>query len=72
MSQADASFEENRPALARLAYRMLGSRADADDVLQEAYLRWSREPRDGVASPRAYLYSIVTRLCIDAPEFDRG
>jgi RNA polymerase sigma-70 factor, ECF subfamily len=66
MSTADDLFEENRPALARLAYRMLGSRADADDVLQEAYLRWSRAGRDAVKSPRAYLHSIVTRLCIDA------
>jgi RNA polymerase sigma-70 factor, ECF subfamily len=66
MSPADAIFEQHRPALARLAYRMLGSHADADDVLQEAYLRWSREPRDDVAAPRAYLFSIVTRLCIDA------
>ena len=39
---ADEVFEEHRPALARLAYRMLGSLADADDVLQEAYLRWAR------------------------------
>jgi RNA polymerase sigma-70 factor, ECF subfamily len=44
---------------------MLGSLADADDVLQEAYLRWSRADRESVQSPRAYLLSIVTRLCID-------
>jgi RNA polymerase sigma-70 factor, ECF subfamily len=65
MSQADQVFEEHRPALARLAYRMLGSLADADDVLQEAYLRWTREDRDAIEAPRAYLTSIVTRLCID-------
>ena len=65
MSQADEIFEEHRPALARLAYRMLGSLADADDVLQEAYLRWARDSREAVQSPRAYLLSIVTRLCID-------
>ena len=59
------SFEEQRPGLARLAYRMLGSRADADDVLQEAYVRWAREDRHEVHSPRAYLTSVVTRLCID-------
>jgi RNA polymerase sigma-70 factor (ECF subfamily) len=63
---ADDLFEENRPALVRLAYRMLGSLADADDVLQEAYLRWSRTEREAVKSPRAYLHSVVTRLCIDA------
>jgi RNA polymerase sigma-70 factor (ECF subfamily) len=65
MSQADDIFEDHRPALARLAYRMLGSLADVDDVLQEAYLRWTRDNRERVQSPRAYLFSIVTRLCID-------
>lgn len=65
MSQADQIFEEHRPDLARLAYRMLGSLADADDVLQEAYLRWTRVDRDTIESPRAYLSTIVTRLCID-------
>lgn len=59
------SFEEQRPGLERLAYRMLGSRADADDVLQEAFVRWAREDRHMVESPRAYLTSVVTRLCID-------
>jgi RNA polymerase sigma-70 factor (ECF subfamily) len=65
MSTIDADFEEHRPGLARLAYRMLGSLADADDVLQEAYLRWTREDRSAVKSPRSYLYSVLTRLCID-------
>lgn len=65
MSEPDAAFEEHRPGLARLAYRMLGSLADADDVLQEAYLRWAREGRAAVGSPRAYLSAVVTRLCID-------
>jgi len=59
------SFEEQRPGLERLAYRMLGSRVDADDVLQEAFVRWAREDRHEVESPRAYLTSVVTRLCID-------
>ena len=66
MPEADLVFESHRPALARLAYRMLGSLVDADDVLQEAYLRWSREDRASVRSPWGYLASIVTRLCIDA------
>jgi RNA polymerase sigma-70 factor, ECF subfamily len=65
MCQADVVFEEHRPALVRLAYRMLGSLADADDVVQDAYLRWTREDRTAVKCPRAYLTSIVTRLCID-------
>ncbi len=41
MRQVDATFEELRPVLVRLAYRMLGSLADADDVVQDAYLRWT-------------------------------
>jgi RNA polymerase sigma-70 factor, ECF subfamily len=65
MSKTDEIFEQQRPALARLAYRMLGSTADAEDVLQDAYLRWARDDRESVQSPRAYLFSIVTRLCID-------
>src|SRR5262245_31411005 len=65
MPEADALFEEHRPGLERLAYRMLGSLADADDVLQEAYLRWTRADRPQLRSARAYLYSVVTRLCID-------
>jgi RNA polymerase sigma-70 factor (ECF subfamily) len=65
MSETDELFEEHRPALARLAYRMLGSLADAEDVLQDAYLRWARDGRQAVQSPRAYLLTIVTRLCID-------
>lgn len=51
--------------LTRLAYRMLGSLPDADDVLQDAYLRWASDDRAAVRSPRAYLTAIVTRLCID-------
>jgi RNA polymerase sigma-70 factor (ECF subfamily) len=51
--------------LNRLAYRMLGSLPDADDIVQDAYVRWSQEERDAVTSPRAYLSAIVTRLCID-------
>jgi RNA polymerase sigma-70 factor (ECF subfamily) len=65
MPLVDAIFEEHRLGLARLAYRMLGSLADTDDVIQEAYLRWSRENRESVSSPRAYLTTIVTRLCLD-------
>jgi RNA polymerase sigma-70 factor (ECF subfamily) len=65
MQPRDAAFEELRPTLGRLAYRMLGSLPDADDVVQDAYLRWSAEDRGDVKSARAYLCAIVTRLCID-------
>ena len=65
MRPLDDDFEQNRPMLERLAYRMLGSLSDADDVVQDAYLRWSLEDRTAVRSPRAFLTTIVSRLCID-------
>lgn len=58
-------FEEARPLLFSLAYRMLGSVVDAEDTVQEAYLRWHRSAPDRPEASRAYLCSIVTRLCID-------
>ncbi|MGH9016245.1 MAG: RNA polymerase sigma-70 factor [Acidimicrobiales bacterium] len=54
-----------RPSLFGVAYRMLGSATDAEDVLQEAYLRWSSRGPGDVTAPSAYLTTIVTRLCID-------
>jgi RNA polymerase sigma-70 factor (ECF subfamily) len=48
-----------------LAYRMLGSRAEAEDVVQDAYLRWRGAEHDAIEAPRAYLTTIVTRLCLD-------
>jgi RNA polymerase sigma-70 factor (ECF subfamily) len=59
------SFESHRRALTGLAYRMLGSRAEAEDVVQDAYLRWHAVDRDAVAEPRRYLGTVVTRLCLD-------
>jgi RNA polymerase sigma-70 factor (ECF subfamily) len=58
-------FDQHRPALFGLAYRMLGSVMDAEDILQEAFLRWQNAPEADVRSPRAYLMTIVTRLCVD-------
>jgi RNA polymerase sigma-70 factor, ECF subfamily len=60
-----ASFEEWRGLLFGIAYRMLGSAADAEDMVQEAYLRWMQRRGEPVESVRAYLVTIVTRLCID-------
>jgi RNA polymerase sigma-70 factor (ECF subfamily) len=59
------SFELQRPRLYGLAYRMLGVRAEAEDVLQEAYLRWRDVDRSTVRSDEAWLKATVTRLCID-------
>ncbi len=64
--EADATaFEEWRPLLFGIAYRMLGSAADAEDVVQDASVRWLRRSDHAVESVRAYLVTIVTRLCLD-------
>ena len=65
MDTAGELFERHRAALSAAAYRMLGNRADADDVLQEAWLSWSRVDHGSVADPGAYLYRLVTRQAID-------
>ncbi|WP_406858681.1 sigma-70 family RNA polymerase sigma factor [Alsobacter sp. KACC 23698] len=54
-----------RPRLLRIAYRMLGSLAEAEDIVQDAWLRWSRADRDEVSNPAAFLSRTVTRLCLD-------
>ncbi|SMO86127.1 sigma-70 family RNA polymerase sigma factor [Paracoccus laeviglucosivorans] len=58
-----AIFEEQRPRLLRLAYRMLGSHAEAEDMVQEAFLRWHKA--EGVEVPAAWLTRTVSRLCLD-------
>ena len=59
------SFEAHRRALTGLAYRMLGSRAEAEDVVQDAYLRWHTVDPGTIEQPRRYLGTVVTRLCLD-------
>jgi RNA polymerase sigma-70 factor (ECF subfamily) len=58
-------FEPHRAFLVRLAYRMLGSIAEAEDIVQDAFLRWQAAATDDVVEPRAYLARIVSRLCLD-------
>src|SRR5262245_37623209 len=48
-----------------VAYRMLGTRSDAEDAVQEAYLRWSGTDRDAVDDPRAWLTTVTARICLD-------
>jgi RNA polymerase sigma-70 factor (ECF subfamily) len=67
-----AAFAENRGRLWSIAYRMLGSRADADDAVQDAYLRWHGSRVDEIRSPQAWLVTTVTRLCIDRLKQLRG
>src|SRR6478609_443048 len=59
------TFEAHRPLLFSIAYRMLGSASEAEDVVQDAWLRASQDEHADIRSPRAYLTTIVTRLCID-------
>jgi RNA polymerase sigma-70 factor (TIGR02957 family) len=59
------TFEDHRGLLAGVAYRILGSVADAEDIVQEAWLRWSRVDQDTVEEPRAYLVRVASRLAID-------
>src|SRR3954471_8559570 len=58
-------FEDSRPHLAAVAYRMLGSRAEADDAVQEAWLRMARSDVDGVDNLRGWLTTVVSRVCLD-------
>lgn len=61
----DTSFEQHRRHLFGIAYRMMGSVAEAEDAVQESWLRWQGSSREGVGNPRAFLSAIVTRLCLD-------
>src|SRR5688572_6533885 len=65
MSNPAASFEPYRRRLLGLAYRMLGSMADAEDAVQETYLRWHGADRNKVLDPRAFLMTTTTRICLD-------
>jgi RNA polymerase sigma-70 factor, ECF subfamily len=58
-------FQEQRPLLFAMAYRMLGSASDAEDVVQDAWLRYSAAQPADVRSPKAFLTTVVTRLCLD-------
>jgi len=58
-------FEENRPHLRNVAYRILGSLDDADDAVQEAWLRLSRQEKDGIGNLSGWLTTVVGRICID-------
>src|SRR5438105_2153579 len=64
MTRTD-QFDEYRPLLFSIAYRMLGSVMDAEDVVQDAFLRWQGASQAEIESPKAYLSTIVTRLCLD-------
>src|ERR1700674_3003223 len=60
-----ATFSQYRGLLFSVAYRMLGSVADTEDMLQETFIRWQQAANDEVRSPRAFLVTVITRLCIN-------
>ena len=70
--QSAQAFDRYRGLLFGIAYRMLGSVNDAEDIVQEAFVRWLQAGEEGVQSPRAYLSTIVTRLCINQAESARA
>jgi RNA polymerase sigma-70 factor (ECF subfamily) len=64
LADAAASFEPLRHKLIRVAYRMLGSVAEAEDVVQDAFIRWMNAERAEVRVPEAFLRRMVTRMCL--------
>ena len=62
---ADPVFEQHRPRLFSLAYRLLGARAEAEDVVQDAWLRWHGSDRGQILDPEAWLVTATTRLGLD-------
>jgi RNA polymerase sigma-70 factor (ECF subfamily) len=60
-----ATFDQYRGLLFSVAYRMLGTVADAEDMLQETFIRWQQAPDEEIRSPRAFLVTIISRLCIN-------
>ena len=66
-----AQFENYRPLMFSIAYRMLGSAADAEDIVQDAYLRYQAVPPETIVSPKAFLSTVVTRLCLNQLESAR-
>src|SRR5437660_10477828 len=60
-----ATFDQYRSLLFSIAYRMVGSVADAEDMLQETFIRWQQASDGDIRSPKAFLITIVSRLCIN-------
>jgi RNA polymerase sigma-70 factor (ECF subfamily) len=65
MNEAADIFQSHRSRLFGVAYRMLRTRADAEDVLQDAYLRWHETTMNDIQSPIGFLITVTTRLCLD-------
>lgn len=72
LEQATAEFVAVRGRLFGIAYRMLGSSAEAEDIVQEAWLRWQMADRSAVVDPAAFLATTTTRLCLNALQSARA
>ena len=72
MDHRTDTFQQHRRRLLGIAYRMLGSKAEAEDVLQDAWLRWNESDIDSLRSAEAWLVTVVTRLAIDRLRVLRG
>ncbi len=72
LEQSAQAFDQHRGLLFAIAYRMLGSATDAEDIVQEAFVRWLQAGDEKVQSPKAYLSTIVVRLCINQAESARA
>jgi RNA polymerase sigma-70 factor, ECF subfamily len=71
LDEVAVEFDRLRPRLFGIAYRMLGSRAEAEDIVQDAWLRWQTYERDAVLNPTAFLVTTTTRLAINASQSAR-
>jgi RNA polymerase sigma-70 factor, ECF subfamily len=65
LNDLDQLFEQERPRLVGLAYRITGSRVDADDIVQDAWLRWQATDRSAVERPAAWLTTVTSRIALD-------
>ena len=65
IDDAVETFSEYRPLLISIAYRMLGTVADAEDIVQDTFIRWHRTRQKDIDSTKAFLITIVSRLCLD-------
>jgi len=71
LDEAAVEFDRLRPRLFGIAYRMVGTRADAEDIVQDVWLRWQAYDRDAVLNPTAFLVTTTTRLAINATQSAR-
>lgn len=59
------AFDKLRPLLFSIAYRMIGTRADTEDAIQETYMRWQEADHSSIQSPKAFLTTVISRICLD-------